>query len=148
VLVAAITTVALIAALVPFATSAVARGRLGGPAATVRGYLVAAAVDDDGVSACRYLTAGSRARFERASGQTCESYFGARAFQVGGRAIESDSQLAAAHYTVTAAGRDRLVTMTYDGHRVRFRLAPASAVERGEYLAPATTGRIASGATP
>jgi hypothetical protein len=141
----AVTVVALVTAAVPFGGAAVARARDGAPEATVRGYLTAAAVDGDGVSGCRYLSQRTRAQFERASGQTCDSFFGDRTVRIGGEAIDSNAQLAAAHYTVTTAGRDRLVTMTYAGQSIRFRLAPATTVERQEYLAPPTPWRIASG---
>jgi hypothetical protein len=138
---------AILAAAAPFARPAVARDGDGTPVATVRGYLTAAAVDGDGVSACRYLSRPARTEFERASGQTCESFFGFRTVRIGGEAIESSSQLAAAHYTVRAVGRDRLVMMTYAGQPVRFLLTPATATERQEYLAPSTPWRIASNVT-
>lgn len=142
-----ITVLALVAAAVPFGVPAVARAGVGTPEATVRGYLVAAAVDGDGVSACRYLAQRSRAQLEHATGQTCESFFGDRTVWIGSEPIESSAQLAAAHYTVVAHGPDRLVTMTYAGQQIRFLLTPATTVERQEYLAPATAWRIASGVT-
>ena len=144
--VSAVAALALLAAAVPFGVPAIARaGDDGASEATVRGYLTAAAIDGDGVAACRYLSQGTRAQFERASGQTCETFFGSRTVMLGGRALDSNAQLAAARYAVTAAGPDRLVTMTYAGQRIRFRLEPATTAERQEYLAPPTPWRIASG---
>jgi hypothetical protein len=104
----------------------------GSPAGTVRGFL-GAVVDDDGVTACRYLTGEARAE---AADHSCQGFFGGVTLRLGGRAITSDAQL------------DRLAYATH-GHRVtvdgaRFVLTRATPAGRAEFMAPPTPWRIAS----
>jgi hypothetical protein len=107
----------------------------GSPAATVRSFLDVGVVDEDGVTACTYLTAGARVGIER-GGATCESFFGA----AGLPGVTSDAKVDRLHYAVTKLGSDRVVTV--DG--LRFVLRPANAVELQEAQAPAGDWRIAS----
>jgi hypothetical protein len=128
--------IAALALLVPFGVRSVVHPpvRPGGtPIGTVRGFL-GAIVDNDGVTACRYLTA--RARAEYALGE-CQGYFGAARLRAGGQLVTSDAQLDRLHYvvhgrTVTVAGR-------------RFVLARATPAERSEFLAPPGPWRVAGG---
>lgn len=118
----------------------------GTPAATVRDFLSAAVVDNDGVTACKYLTARSRVDFEgrNAVRSSCESFFGGAGLTLGGRTVSSNAQLDALHYRVTAQERDRLVTVSYRGQAIGFLLRPANAPELDEFQAPPTSWRIAS----
>jgi hypothetical protein len=146
VLTASVVALVLVGGAVPFAAGALARAGLGAPQATVRGYMLAR-IDADGETACRYLSRIARAHLERQTGQTgqtCESYFPFTVVHVGAHPLTSSSELAAAAYTVAPRGRDRVVTMRYDGQHSLFLLAPASAAERQEYMAPQTPWRIAS----
>jgi hypothetical protein len=103
------------------------------PRGTVRGFL-GDVVDNDGVSACRYLT--GRARGESAGG-SCQAFIGAVSLRLGGHAITSAAQLdrltyATRGHTVTVGGR-------------RFVLTRATPAARAEFLPPPTPWRIASG---
>jgi hypothetical protein len=83
------------------------------PVATVRGFLTAAVVDNDGESACAYLTARARVDFEGhglSGHDTCQRFFGGATLRLGGHAISSDGQVSALHYAVEPVGHDRLVT--------------------------------------
>jgi hypothetical protein len=133
--------VAAVALLVPLAVTSAARAPLrpgASPQGTVRGFL-GAVVDRDGVSACRYLTAGARRSFER-SGATCEEFFGESELQLGGHGFTSDGSLAG----LTFASHGRVVTVSWHGNAMRFVVRPASARELAEFQAPPTPWRIAS----
>jgi hypothetical protein len=132
---------AAVALLVPLGVTAVARAPLrpsASPQGTVRGFL-GAVVDRDGVSACRYLTAGARRDFER-TGSTCESFFGQAELRLGGHGFTSDGQVGRLAY----ASAGRRVTVSWHGHGLGFQLRRASPRERAEFLAPPTPWRIAS----
>jgi hypothetical protein len=128
--------IAAVALLVPFGVRSVAHPPVdpgSTPVGTVRGFL-GAVIDNDGVTACRYLTARASAEYARGE---CQGYFGAARLWAGGRPVTSDAQLDRLHYaargrTVTVAGR-------------RFDLARASAAERAEFMAPPGPWRIAGG---
>jgi len=133
--------VAAVALLVPLAVTSAARAPLrpgASPQGTVRGFL-GAVVDRDGLSACRYLTAGARRDFER-HGATCEDFFGQSELRLGGHAFTSDGSLAALRF----ASHSRTVTVAWHGHTMRFVVRPASARERTEFEPPPTPWRIAS----
>jgi len=136
---------ALAALLGPLLVPAIGRGSLAPPATTVRDFLGAAVVDRDGVSACRYVAAAERARLDDRERDTCERFFGGATLRLGRETIDANAQLAAARYTVTARGHDRLVTVSAAGGSATFLVAPASAVERAEFMAPPTPWRIAAG---
>jgi hypothetical protein len=119
----------------------------GTPVATVRDFLTAAVVDDDGQTACTYLTARARVDFEGSglSGPaTCQSFFGGAVLRLGGLAVSSDAGLDRLRYAVTPQGRDRLVTVSYRGQAMAFVLTPANGFERNAFDAPPTPWRIAS----
>ena len=127
--------IAAVALLAPLGVPSVAHPPMrpgSSPAGTVRGYL-GAVVDNDGITACRYLT--TRARREYAGG-SCQGYFGAKQLRFDGRAVTSDAQLGRLHY----ATRGNIVTVS--GRR--YVVARATQGERSEFLAPPTPWRIAS----
>jgi hypothetical protein len=127
-------TIPLLVALVPLIVAGAVHAAprpAGSPVATVKGFLSSAVVDNDGVTACTYLTAGARAGIER-GGATCETFFGGASL----RRVSSDHDLAKLRYVVSG----RVVTV--DG--VRFVLRRANAVELQESHAPDTSWRIAS----
>jgi len=132
---------AAVALLVPLAVTSAARAPLRpgtSPQGTVRGFL-GAVVDRDGVSACRYLTAGARRDFER-SGATCEDFFGESELRLGGHGFTSDGSLAALRFSEDGP----VVTVAWHGHAMRFAVRPASARELSEFQPPPTPWRIAS----
>jgi hypothetical protein len=127
--------IAAAALLVPLGADSVAHPPVrpsGSPAGTVRGFL-GAVVDNDGVSACRYLTGRARAE---AADHACQGFFGAVNLRLGGRLVTSDGQLD--RLTYTARGH----TVTVGGRR--FVLARATPAARAEFMAPPTPWRIAS----
>jgi hypothetical protein len=103
------------------------------PIGTVRGFL-GAIVDNDGVTACRYLT--THASAEYAKGE-CQGYSGDAQLRAGGRLVSNDAQLDQLRY----AAHGRVVTVS--GHR--FVLARATPAERSEFLAPPGPWRVAGG---
>jgi hypothetical protein len=127
--------VAAVALLAPLGVPSVAHPPThpsSSPAGTVRGFL-GAVIDNDGVTACRYLTGRARAE---AAGHACQGFFGGVSLRLGGRLMTTDAQL------------DRLSYVTR-GHVVtvgggRFVLARATPAARAEFMAPPTAWRISS----
>jgi hypothetical protein len=127
--------IAAAALLIPLGAESVAHPPVrpsGSPVGTVRGFL-GAVVDDDGVTACRYLTGAARAE---AAQHECQGYFGDATLVLGGRTITSDAQL------------DRLTYVTH-GNAVTvggrsFALTRATAAGLEEFRAPPTPWRISS----
>jgi hypothetical protein len=105
------------------------------PVGTVRQFLDAAVVDNDGETACDYLSTGARIDVER-GGATCESFFGGASFD----GVSSYAQLSGLRYSVSSEGHDPVVAV---GGR-RFVLQPANSLESAENQAPPTGWRIAS----
>ena len=118
-----------------------------GPAATVRGFLEAAVVDNDGEGACSYLTARARIAFEGPdlNRSTCQIFFGGAALNLGGLAVASDGQVDALHYSVRSAGPERIVTVSHAGRSIRFTLRRGNEVELSEFAPPPTSWRIDAG---
>jgi hypothetical protein len=119
----------------------------GTPIATVRGFLTAAVVDDNGEAACTYLTARARVDFEGPGlrgPETCQSFFGGATLRLGEYAVSSDQLVDRLHYSVTTVGSDRLVTISHGGQAMSFLLQPADRFERQAFAAPPTPWRIAS----
>jgi hypothetical protein len=116
------------------------------PAGTVRGFL-GAVVDDDGVAACPFLSDNSRLELEGGParlGPSCESFFAGVDLRIGGATLTSDGQLDRLHYTTTGTGERRQVVVSGHGGQLRFRLRPATVVERKAFFAPSTPWRIDS----
>jgi hypothetical protein len=127
--------IAAAALLIPLGVPSVAHPPVrpsSSPAGTVRGFL-GAIVDDDGVTACRYLTGQARAQ---AAHHDCQGSFGDATLRLGGRTITTDRQLGRLTYTT------RGHTVAVDGRR--FVLKPATPAGREEFMAPPTPWRIAS----
>jgi hypothetical protein len=118
-----------------------------GPAATVRGFLGAAVVDNDGERACGYLTARARIAFEgpKLGRSTCQIFFGGAALDLGGLAVTSDGRVDALHYAVRRAGPERIVTVSHAGQSIRFTLRQGNEVELSEFRGPDTPWRIDAG---
>jgi hypothetical protein len=120
----------------------------GTPVATVRGFLTAAVVNDDGESACAYLTAQARVDFEghglSSADDTCQRFFGGAVLTLGGEQIASHSQVDGLNCTVAPAAGDRLVTCSHRGQSIRFVLRPANSFETQSFRAPDTPWRITS----
>jgi hypothetical protein len=105
----------------------------GTPIATVRGFLTAAVVDDDGEAACTYLTARARVDFEgpgMRGPESCQSFFGGATLRLGEYAVTSDQLVDRLHYAVAVVGSDRLVTVSHGGQAMRFLLQPANRFEQ------------------
>jgi hypothetical protein len=102
------------------------------PAGTVRGFL-GAVVDNDGVTACRYLTGAARAQ---AADHECQGYFGDVTLRLGGRVISTDAQLDRLTYTT------RGHTVTVGGRT--FTLTRATPAGLAEFMAPPSPWRISS----
>jgi hypothetical protein len=118
------------------------------PQTTVRDFLSSAVVDNNGSVACAYLTARGRESFERhLAGPDCTTFFGSARLTLGGLALNSDRRLGMVTYTATAQGGNRLVRVSHGGQSVSFVLRRANGPEAGEFQAPPTPWRIASGLT-
>ena len=116
------------------------------PVATVREFLRAAVVDNDGETACSYLTPRARLDFEGASrlNTTCEVFFGGTSLRLGGLAVTSDTDVDSLHYSVADHEGEPIVTVSHGGQAMRFMLRKADSVEREAFLAPPTSWRIDS----
>jgi hypothetical protein len=120
------------------------------PIATVRDFLAAAVVDDNGEAACTYLTAAARVDFEGSGLRgpaTWQSYFGGATLRLGEYTVTSDQLVDRLHYALAVVGSDRLVTVSHGGQAMRFLLQPANRVEQQAFAAPRTPWRIASSVT-
>jgi hypothetical protein len=127
--------IAAAALLVPLGVASVAHPMVrpsSSPAGTVRGFL-GAVVDDDGITACRYLTGAARAQ---AADHDCQGSFGDATLLLGGHTMTTDAQLD--RLTYVTHGR----TVTVGGRR--FVLTRATPAGRAEFMAPPTPWRIAS----
>ncbi|HWK30399.1 MAG TPA: hypothetical protein VNS09_27785 [Solirubrobacter sp.] len=113
------------------------------PQATVRSFLMAAVVDQDGISACKYLTPNARVSFEGhdLSGPTCQVFFSGAGLQLGGLDVSSIRDLKQLKYTVAP---DRVVTVSHGGQSMAFRLVKATPVEANSFEPPRSPWRIDS----
>jgi hypothetical protein len=132
------------AAVVLALTLGTARGKPEAtPQTTVRDFLGAAVVDNDGGAACAYLTARARESFERhSSGPDCTTYFGSAQLTLGHLQLNSDRRLGMVTYDETARGAERVVRVSHGGQSVDFVLRRANGPEADEFRAPATPWRI------
>jgi hypothetical protein len=151
--VSAIPAVAAVALLVPLGVAHLSQPSelpTASPAGTVRGFL-GAVIDEDGVGACPFLDETSRLELEGGpsrDGQSCESFFSGAVLRLGGETVSSDGQLDRLHYATSGTGGERRVVVSGDGHRMIFRLRPATLVERKAFYAPSTPWRIDSSVDP
>jgi hypothetical protein len=116
------------------------------PQATVRDFLTSAVVDEDGGSACKYLTPNARISFERhtPAGPTCEAFFGNTQLALGGLDVQSDHDLARLTYSVVPDGAGRVVDVSHDGQSFAFRLVPATPTETQGFQPLLSSWRIDS----
>jgi hypothetical protein len=147
-------TLLLMVATAVLAVSAVALGTLldqdtdtAYPAGTVRAFLVTAAVDHNGVVACRYLTPHALRQLQRAlpPDTSCEAALSFQRLRLGGRLIDQESDVKGLAYRVEQRGGRARVTVSVDGAARSFELRTATATERDEFQPPPTQWRIDSG---
>jgi hypothetical protein len=113
------------------------------PQVTVRDFLGAAVVDNDGGAACDYLTARARESFEHhLSGPSCTTYFASAHLTLGHLQLNSGRRLRMLTYTDTDRGAQQIVRVAHGGQSVRFVLQRANAPEAAEFRGPATPWRI------
>jgi hypothetical protein len=147
----AVGVVCVIAALIGLV--ALARGDNRPPArsdaiGTVRRFLTLTAGDNNGYSACRYLTPQEMLRAAVAAGETtsCSQGFDSARLNPGGHRY-SANRLKALKYSAVESGGTVIVTVSANGApMLRFRLVPATAAELAEFAAPPTRWRISAGA--
>lgn len=141
----------LFAVVTPTLAERSVRSSLSGtPQATVRSFLTAAVVDNDGFSASRYLSSRARLSFEDRSSTdpTADSFFGATGLTLGGLAVQSNARVKALSYRVVPAGRDRIVEVRHNGQSIDFRLRHASPTDRAVYTPGGFDESISVLATP
>jgi hypothetical protein len=115
------------------------------PQATVHGFLAAAEVNGDGVTAARYLTATAIRSFDAsATAPTPQMFFTGDHLDLGGLVVDSDAALGQLSYRVVPAGADRRVEVSHGGQSFWFTLRPATGAEQAEFSAPPTPWRINS----
>jgi hypothetical protein len=118
------------------------------PAGTVESFLIAAAVDHDGFTACSYLSVHARdearalAPFADAS---CEATMSLARLRLGNELVQQESQVKALRYAVRRSGRRAQVGVAGDGGATTFVLTGATTAELQEFRAPPTPWRIDSG---
>jgi len=137
---------ALAVAAPAFAHHAVNVNRQASPQAAVRDFLSAAAVDNDGVTACRYLTPRARNSFEQRQPyqHSCEQFFSESGLTLGGLDVQSDHDLNQLTYRVVPLGTAREVIVSHDGQSISFVLRAATPPQLGEFWPPPTPWRIDS----
>jgi hypothetical protein len=147
-------TALFMAATAVLAVSAVALGTAigrdsdaGSPASTVRAFLIDAAVEHNGVVACRYLTPHALRRVldVEPPHSSCETSLSFRRLTLGGRLIDQESAVKALKYRVEQRGGRARVTVSGDGAAHSFGLRRATATELDEFQRPPTPWRIDSG---
>jgi hypothetical protein len=112
--------------------------------------LITAAVDNDGVEACHYLTPAAQvavaARARPAA--RCSTALNAAGLKLGGKRFTTESSLdhALAYSTRYSHGRAK-VRISHRGASRDLILVRASSAQRLELSAPTTPWRIAAGAT-
>ena len=120
------------------------------PSDAVRLFLTAAAIDNDGLQACRYLTPAARATVAARGGpmQRCSAELDAAALRLGGKSFTTEGSIdhGLAYSARYSQGR-ATVRISYGNGSRSFVLVPADRAERNEFSAPATPWRIAAGAT-
>ncbi len=121
----------------------------GSPEHAVRDFLVSAVAEHNGFQACLYLTRGSQLAVEAGAPRdmSCEATLSTYARLVlGGEHVNSEAAVKALTYRVEPepGGRER-VTVSAHGVSRSFLLRQGTQAELGEFQAPSTQWRIASG---
>jgi hypothetical protein len=129
---------------------AAAGGRADGaasPDGTVRDFLVTAAIDNDSVDACQYLTPKALLALRRVTPRdtTCNEALAASGLELGGEPVTTEGQVKNLGYRVSHSGDRATVTITRSGAARTFGLRRATGAERRDADAPATPWRIDSG---
>jgi hypothetical protein len=147
-------TVLLMAGTAALAVSAVAFGTAldrdtgaASPAGTVRGFLIEAAIQNNGVVACRYLTPEAVRSLAAAEppDTSCESALWSARLMMGGRLIDQESAVKGLSYRVEQRGERARVTVSGNGAARTFTLRRATASELDDFRPPPTPWRIDSG---
>lgn len=117
------------------------------PAGTVRAFLTSAVIENNGVVACRYLTAYASGRVEEpaAPDAGCHITLSSARLRLGGRSIAAESDLKQLDYRVEQRGAHARVTVATGGAALTFGVRKATAAELREFRAPPTPWRIDSG---
>jgi hypothetical protein len=117
------------------------------PEGTVRSFLMEAAIENNGVVACRYLTSGAVRRLAAVEPRdtSCENALRAARLTVGGRLIEQESALKALDYRVEQSGERARVTVSGNGAARSFMVRRATASELDEFQPPPTHWRVDGG---
>jgi hypothetical protein len=137
----------LAASAVAFGTTHERDTHPGSPAGTVRSFLIATAIDHNGVAGCRYLTVEAQRRVEDAQSPhpSCEIALSHRELGLGGRTLLNEAAVKALSYRTQQQGTRARVTVSTDGASLTFGLRRATATERAEFQPPPTAWRIDSG---
>jgi hypothetical protein len=147
-------TALLMAGTAALAVSAVALGTAigrdtgaGSPAGTVRAFLTEAAIENNGVAACRYLTSDAVRRLAAVEPRdtSCENALRSARLTLGGRLIEQESALKALDYRVEQSGERARVTVSGNGAARSFTVRRATASELDEFQPPPTRWRVDGG---
>jgi hypothetical protein len=140
-------TALLAASAVAFGTARERDTHAGSPAGTVRSFLIATAIDHNGVVGCRYLTVEASRRLEDAQRPhpSCEIALSHRQLTLGGRTLDDEAAVKALSYRVQEQGTRARVTVSGDGAALTFGLRRATGTELAEFQPPPTGWRIDSG---
>ena len=117
------------------------------PQATVRDFLAAAVVDQNGNAAAGYLSPRARISYEGHSpaDPDDEQFFAGAHLSLGGLNVQSGAQLNQLTYTLLHGGNDPAVWVSHGNQGMLFVLGPASTTDRNEFRGPQTPWRIESG---
>lgn len=117
------------------------------PQETVRAFLTASVVDQDGFAACRYLAEPAIVE-ARTAGGGCETALDGARLRLGRTDIERQAQVDQLTYRVEQHGREHAaVTVSGFGGARTFGLAYGDFAEQTEFMNPPTPWRITSGVT-
>lgn len=115
------------------------------PEATVRDFLTSAVVNNDGFTACRYLTSRARLSFEdNGTDQSCASFFGDAHLTLGGLPVQTNAQLNQLSYRVVPKRSASLVEVSHGGQTISFLVRRANWQDTVEFMNPPTGWRIDS----
>lgn len=120
------------------------------PEDTVRGFLITAVVDGNGVDACGYLTPRAIRAFRRIEPPftTCDEALTRARLVLGGDDVEDEAAVKGLSYRVVRRGGRAWVTVSAHGSARTFGLRRASPQERLEFDPPSTSWRIDAGLGP
>lgn len=114
------------------------------PSGTVKAFLLASVVDNNGFEACRYLDTATL-REARSSGASCESMLSGARLRLGPEQIDREAEVEQLTYRARLRDGRAAVTVTAHGTSRLFLLRRGDAEELEEFQAPPTPWRIDSG---